>query len=145
MVLVPCWDRPNGFVRALQSVLHLRLLPDLYPCVHGSALAEGRIPEITMGLTDWQSNSAYEFVQQCDAPGFAWEFLRRNPEFISDVNALESSGRRIPTNAQKQAFARKWGLRFRAARRCPRYRASAMDSPRVAKHRRRHKHRYRTS
>jgi hypothetical protein len=80
-----------------------------------------------MGQIDWQSKPAYDNLQQHDAPGFAWEFLRRNLDFRADVKALANSGRRIPTNAQKEAFARKWGVRFRPAGRCPPWRTGAMD------------------
>lgn len=68
-----------------------------------------------MGQIDWRSNAAYQHLREHDAPGFAWEFLRRNPEFIADVKALSTTGRRLPTSAQKARFARKWGLRCHAS------------------------------
>ena len=67
--------------------------------------------EIAMSPIDWQAQSTYDAVQQHDAPGFAWEFLRRNSEFIADLKTLQTSGRRLPTNAQREGFARKWGVR----------------------------------
>ena len=70
-----------------------------------------------MGQIDWQSDAAYQHLREHDALGFAWEFLRRNPQFIADVKALSTSGRRIGTAAQKEAFARKWGLRCHAPER----------------------------
>ena len=30
---------------------------------------------------DWQPSAAYLYVLQLDAPGIAWEFLRRNPAY----------------------------------------------------------------
>ena len=67
-----------------------------------------------MSRTDWRSAGAYEDLRSLDAPAFAWEYLRRNAGFLRERRKLERAARRgalDPTEAD--AFARRWGLRFR--------------------------------
>ena len=61
-----------------------------------------------MPRPDWRSASAYENLHSLDAPGFAWEFLRRNPEFERDRAQLEESNENA-TAAQLDSFTRRWG------------------------------------
>jgi hypothetical protein len=63
---------------------------------------------------DWQFETAYEDKYALDAPGFAFEYLRRNRSFIRDCRRLESLLKR-GTLSQKtrDAYARRWGMRFR--------------------------------
>src|SRR5580700_5835746 len=82
-----------------------------------------------MARADWRSASAYEDLRPLDAPAFAYEFLLRNPDFLSDHARLARSSRNGTLDAgEAEAFARRWGLRFqaqlrsRATRRC-------LDSP----------------
>ena len=57
-------------------------------------------------------------LRSLDAPGFAWEFLRRNPDFQQDRRKLERAARQGALNqAEVDAFARRWGVRFRKRRR----------------------------
>jgi hypothetical protein len=42
-----------------------------------------------MGPADWRSPDAYEYLSGLDAPGFAWEFLRRNRAFQRERETLE--------------------------------------------------------
>ena len=68
-----------------------------------------------MARGDWTSPAAYEELGSLDAPGFAWEYLDRNPDFTQDRRRLERADRRgVLTQAEVDAFARRWGLRFRA-------------------------------
>ncbi len=67
-----------------------------------------------MSGADWRSPSAYEDLRSLDAPGFAWEFLRRNPAFQRDRKRLEEAAKRGTLSAEEaDAFARRWGVRFR--------------------------------
>ena len=67
-----------------------------------------------MARGDWTSPAAYEELGSLDAPGFAWEYLDRNPEFTQDRRRLERADRRgVLDQAEVDAFARRWGLRFR--------------------------------
>ncbi len=71
-----------------------------------------------MARGDWTSPAAYEELGSLDAPGFAWEYLDRNPDFTQDRRRLERADRRgVLTQAEVDAFARHWGLRFRARHR----------------------------
>ncbi len=68
-----------------------------------------------MARGDWTSPAAYEELGSLDAPGFAWEYLDRNPDFTQDRRRLERADRRgVLNQAEADAFARRWGLRFRA-------------------------------
>ncbi|MGA7674914.1 MAG: DUF6499 domain-containing protein [Rhizomicrobium sp.] len=84
--------------------------------------------ETSKNRLDWRSRGAYEDLQSFDAPGFAWEFLRRNPTFNKDLQKLERAMRqRKLTLAEKDAFALKWGLRFRTAKRIGKRQCGSMD------------------
>lgn len=41
-----------------------------------------------MKKPDWKKAEDYEYTQLLDAKGWAWEFLRRNPEYRKDYRAL---------------------------------------------------------
>lgn len=78
-----------------------------------------------MARADWRSASAYEDLRPLDAPAFAYEFLRRNPDFLADHARLTRKARRRTLDAaEAEEFARRWGVRFqpqnrsRAAQRC---------------------------
>jgi hypothetical protein len=64
----------------------------------------------------WRSPAAYEDLRTLDAPGFAWEFLSRNPAFERDCKRLERASEGGPLSASElNGFARRWGVRFRKA------------------------------
>ena len=66
-----------------------------------------------MARADWRSASAYEDLRPLDAPAFAYEFLLRNPDFLSDHARLARSSRNQTLDAiEAEAFARHWGVRF---------------------------------
>ncbi len=66
---------------------------------------------------DWRSTAAYEDKRLLDGPGFAYEFLSRNPEFVRHHQQLSRAlSRKALTPKARQAFARRWGLRFRRTR-----------------------------
>lgn len=67
-----------------------------------------------MARADWRSASAYEDLRPLDAPAFAFEFLRRNPDFLREHARLarKDRGRRLDP-AEAEAFAQRWGLHFR--------------------------------
>jgi hypothetical protein len=88
--------------------------------------------ETPMARGDWTSPAAYEELGSLDAPGFAWEYLDRNPDFTQDRRRLERADRRGVLNlAEVDAFARRWGLRFRARRQAGR-RLRPLDPGRAA-------------
>ena len=63
-----------------------------------------------MSRADWRNPAAYEELRSLDAPGFAWEYLRRNSDFQQDRRKLERAARRgILDRAEADAFARRWG------------------------------------
>jgi hypothetical protein len=88
--------------------------------------------ETPMARGDWTSPAAYEELGSLDAPGFAWEYLDRNPDFTQDRRRLERADRRgVLNQAEVDAFARRWGLRFRA-RDWVRRRRRPLDARRAA-------------
>jgi hypothetical protein len=75
-----------------------------------------------MGRGDWRTSAAYEDLRSLDAPGFAWEYLDRNPEFAQERRKLERADRRNSlTQAEVDAFTRRWGVRFRRKRTAPKH------------------------
>jgi hypothetical protein len=42
-------------------------------------------------MRDWKSDEAYAFCRSLSAAGWAWEFLRRNPAYISDFQEVTSA------------------------------------------------------
>lgn len=60
--------------------------------------------------SDWRSSATYEYLNELDPAEFAWEYLRRNPEYQRDFRTI----RREPgPHDDAEASARLWGLRFR--------------------------------
>lgn len=67
-----------------------------------------------MSRTDWRSAGAYEDLRSLDAPAFAWEYLRRNASFLQERRRLQRAANRGALDPEEaDAFARRWGLRFR--------------------------------
>lgn len=63
---------------------------------------------------DWRSADRYDDLRSLDAPGFAWEFLSRNPEFRRDYDALAAAAELGVVNSDDaDVFARRWGVRVR--------------------------------
>src|SRR5487761_1696680 len=70
-----------------------------------------------MPRAEWRSPAAYKDLRSLDAPGFAWEFLTRNPAFERDCKRLEHADDHGPLSVgELDDFARRWGVRFRQAR-----------------------------
>ncbi len=68
----------------------------------------------------WRSDAAQEQLNRLDRPGFAAEFLRRNPDYVADCNQakrLIAQGTLDQDTAQAE-LARRWGLRFCTRSRC---------------------------
>ena len=87
-----------------------------------------------MSRADWRTPGAYEELRSLDAPGFAWEYLRRNSDFQQDRSKLERAARRDVLNqAEADAFARRWGVRFCGRRRDNKPQLRSMDGGRPAK------------
>jgi hypothetical protein len=71
-----------------------------------------------MSHAAWRVPGAYEDLRSLDAPGFAWEFLRRNSDFQLHRGQLEQAARQgVPDQAEVDAFTRRWGVRFCGRRR----------------------------
>lgn len=93
-----------------------------------------------MSGADWQSADAYEALRSLDAPAFAYEFLSRNPDFLADhARLLRTARRGALTEAEAQAFAERWGVRFHPWRRPRGRRSSPLDPPGLAERRNGHR------
>lgn len=69
-----------------------------------------------MPRPDWRSPAAYEPKRDLDAAGFAFEFLKRNRAFRRDYTRLSNAlAKNKLTAAERDGFARRWGVRFREA------------------------------
>jgi hypothetical protein len=86
-----------------------------------------------MDRPDWRFPGAYEDVKSLDAPGFAWQFLRRNPDFVRAWRALEVAAQNgALKQADAEAFAQHWGVRFRPHKQECNCQCVAMDAACVA-------------
>jgi len=64
-----------------------------------------------MSRAYWRSPGAYKKLQTFDTPGFAFQFLSRNPDFVKDQQRLQEMDRQgALDSAEVDAFARRWGL-----------------------------------
>lgn len=63
-----------------------------------------------MRVSDWRSAENYDYLSDLSASEFAWEFLRRNPDYINDFSEID---RQMGASEIKVA-SRYWGLSFRA-------------------------------
>lgn len=65
-------------------------------------------------LSDWRRCTADDLrgLQRAD---FAWEFLRRNPDYRDDYDKTMQriAAAEVDSEAARAALARRWGLRFR--------------------------------
>ncbi|HVZ06604.1 transcriptional regulator domain-containing protein [Rhodopila sp.] len=68
-----------------------------------------------MPTEDWRSPETIERLKRLERPGFAIEFLRRNPEYRRDYARTERMIARDPASATTAGarLARRWGLQFR--------------------------------
>jgi hypothetical protein len=62
----------------------------------------------------WRSLTGHDYLKRLDRPGFAWEFLRRNPAYQEDY---ETMVRGAASDAGSEgmtwdALAWRWGLSF---------------------------------
>ena len=61
---------------------------------------------------DWREDDPARISDDLDLGGYAFEFLRRNPDYVRDYRQLgqcDDSTRR----KEGPGIARQWGLRFR--------------------------------
>ena len=87
-----------------------------------------------MSHADWRAPGAYEDLRSLDAPGFAWEYLRRNADFQRQRKKLERAARQgLLNQAEADAFTRRWGVRFRERYRDKQRRPGSMGGARPTK------------
>lgn len=67
-------------------------------------------------MSDWRDETAYEKLKPLDRSGFAWEYLRRNPQYREDRRKRTTVARLsegvIATDGTSLPLL-SWGLRFR--------------------------------
>lgn len=63
-----------------------------------------------MPNTDWRTPATYAHAQNLSTAGFAWEFLRRDPDYRRDFRRVKASPRGMVE--PQTTFADRWGLRF---------------------------------
>jgi hypothetical protein len=62
-----------------------------------------------MPVFDWESPEVYERMQEeAEITGFAWECLRRNPQYQREQNEIARHDHSITAD-----FRRRWGVCFR--------------------------------
>ena len=83
-----------------------------------------------MSNGDWRSRAAYG--SDLDAPDFAWEALRRHPEYRSDYERTQGKEALGP-EAEVANLARRWGLTFSGGSAPARFRAACVLAARAAR------------
>lgn len=64
---------------------------------------------------DWRLQKTERALNRLERQGFAWEFLRRNPDYRSDYDRLRSMPATRPSASMPHgSAAQQWGLRFPA-------------------------------
>jgi hypothetical protein len=63
---------------------------------------------------NWRSPTDSDYLKQLDRPGFAWEFLRRNPGYQEDYETIVRGAASDAGSGgvTSEALARRWGLAF---------------------------------
>ena len=65
-----------------------------------------------MSKFDWRSADSYSEALDYDAAAFAWEYLRRNPDYRDDYQtSIDTGSLEAPGML---AMRRRWGVCFRA-------------------------------
>ncbi len=59
----------------------------------------------------WRTDSAYDYIDDLNAPDIAWEFLRRNHDYRREYSELQRLGHLAPDKAR--ALSDRWGLSLR--------------------------------
>ena len=62
-----------------------------------------------MPTHDWRSSDAYDYAEDLDKPGLAWEYLRRNPKYCAAFEDVAGDA-----DIGDDGPAQDWGLRFMA-------------------------------
>jgi Family of unknown function (DUF6499) len=61
-----------------------------------------------MSKFDWRSAKGYDRARDAEISGFAWECLRRNPNYQRDHHGISK------TSTGSAQFRQRWGLCFRS-------------------------------
>jgi hypothetical protein len=63
-----------------------------------------------MSSRDWRSGAAYDDLEDVSLRGLAWEYLRRNPDYVANYHEITTT----PADTEKiDEVTKSWGLRFR--------------------------------
>jgi hypothetical protein len=92
----------------MHHVMHDRGLPTTFADQkYRAAIFENEVGTRMSGF-DWRSASGYDRTQDAEMTGFAWECLRRNPNYRRDCRGIS------PTSSVSDEFRQTWGLCFRS-------------------------------
>ncbi len=62
---------------------------------------------------DWRLQQTERALNRLERQGFAWEFLRRNPDYRSEYDSLHRTPTSQPgATSRQRSTAPQWGLRF---------------------------------
>jgi hypothetical protein len=64
--------------------------------------------------SNWRSLTQHDYLKDLDRPGFAWEFLRRNPAYQEDYNTIaqEDASDAAGEGSRREPLVSRWGLTF---------------------------------
>lgn len=58
--------------------------------LEGAGAASGRASTTLAGQCDWRCPDQYTYLQGMDRAGWAWEWLRRNPDYRRDAEQQQA-------------------------------------------------------
>lgn len=65
---------------------------------------------MTPDTTEWRSPTPYDYMDDADVDGLAWECLRRNLQYQRDY--AKSTKAPLSPDNETEAIGNRWGLRF---------------------------------
>ncbi|WP_375551403.1 transcriptional regulator domain-containing protein [Rhodophyticola porphyridii] len=96
--------------------------------------------KMVLNRNQWRSDAAYDYLDDLDTEGLAWECLRRNADYQSDYAARKTGV--TDSSAVDDLIRQNWGLRFRNEPTSLRTRRNRLLGS-GNQHRARHAHTYR--
>ena len=96
------------FVSCIQPQLQVTVLPP--GILHESLVSASPNMSQKQPAPDWRSPAGYAYLNDLDLAGFAWEFLRRNPDYQRNFRSVVGKPKSHTKFAQRSMT--RWGLRF---------------------------------
>lgn len=102
---MPPRHRPSSNDRLLKAAFHWD--HGDFNAHHGLQMLEEKM---VLNRNQWRSDAAYDYLDDLDTEGLAWECLRRNAAYQSEYAARKTGA--TDSSAVDDLIRQHWGLRF---------------------------------